>query len=68
MDAGGEVVGPFFGASAIDNIPDSWDREGCFSDVGSDDDETMTGWRWLEDFELLVVRQERVEREDVHRR
>lgn len=55
LHAGGGVVCPFFGPTAVDNVADTGDGEGCFGDVGGNDDEPMALGRGLKDAELRVV-------------
>ena len=55
LDAGGRVIGSLFGPTAVDHVADTGDGEGCFGNVGGDDDESMTFGRRLEYPELLVV-------------
>ena len=68
LHAGRGVVCPFFGPTAVDDVADTGDGEGCFGDVGGNDDEAVTlGWG-LKDAKLGVVGQERIEGEDVNGR
>lgn len=60
------IVGSLFRHAAVNDISDIGNSERCFGDVCSHDYETMTFRRSLEDTHLLVSRQERVQREDVH--
>jgi hypothetical protein len=49
LDTGLRVVGPFFGSTRVDNVSNTWDGEGCFGDVGGDDDESVILGRRFKD-------------------
>ena len=48
------VVTRLLGEPAINNVDDSVDREGCFSDVGRQNDFSLVRLRWNEYVGLLI--------------